>query len=86
MTNDHTPTPDHLRQGWASMRELLERNNDESTIEIARLMFFYGAGMAVREAVRSPLGLIMLAAELRDIEKATTDMIAESKKAEQKLQ
>ena len=63
------PDPDGmLANEWRRMHEqMIEKNIPIADIEICRLMFLFGARIAINAGLRSPVALIMMNRELREL-------------------
>ena len=60
-----------LANGWRRLREqmLARKPRSEGELLAARLMFYYGASLAIRTAARSMMSLPLMAIEVREFEK-----------------
>jgi len=61
-----------LAEDWADIEEKLMQRPSLSAdaIEVARMMFYYGAGVVMEKGFKNPIALPLLAAELRDCDLA----------------
>jgi hypothetical protein len=65
---DASPGP--LEKGWRLLHEMLRRSErNEAEIEAFRMTFYLGARTTIDAAVRSPMALMHVAAELRAVDK-----------------
>ena len=57
-----------LAKDWAEMEiKLFQRPNlSRDAIEVARMMFYYGAGVVMQRDIENPMALPAIAGELRD--------------------
>jgi hypothetical protein len=76
MSHHDDPGTGPLASGWEKLRELLEARNVFSEIEIEILyrIFYSGARHAIVAAMRGSSAIILMASEIREVDRALKEL------------